>query len=103
MFKFKGIPIAALAMILALASTAASAQAPQSAQATFGSGFSGDHDAALVAEMFNQCCANIDVSGASDAACALIGCKPFLINARSFRTVIGPAELNDLPRVAVSF
>ena len=34
MFKFKGIPIAALAMILALASTAASAQAPQSAQAT---------------------------------------------------------------------
>ncbi len=35
--------------------------------------FGGNHDAGLIAEIFNQCGADIDISGTGNASCALVG------------------------------
>ena len=68
---------------------------------TFDSCFGGNHNTGLITKMLNQCGANIDVSGASDTACALVGSQPVFIYGRGFSAVVGAAELNNLARIAV--
>ena len=70
---------------------------------TFCGGFGGNQDAGLIAEVFYQRGANVDVAGACNTACASIGRQPVLINGSGFRTVVAAAELHDLAGVAMGY
>lgn len=65
--------------------------------------FGGNHDTGLIAEIFNQCGADIDIPGTGNASCALVGIEPVFINGSGFRAVVGAAELNNLARIAIGF